>query len=145
MGRNESLAVARVSGAAVPRRRRGRAGMSMIEVVVSVIILGGALLSMGMFVTNFTRATRTTGARSVAGQLVATRLETIKTWNNYYTLMTTYTATETGVLPGYDRRTFTSQIGGNAGSKQDHILVTVMVYGKAIPDTVKNTIAIPRF
>lgn len=129
-----------------PRRgSRGRAGMSMIEVVVSVIILGGALLSMGMFVTNYTRTTRLTNTRALGGQLVATRIETIKTWNNYYTLMTTYTATETDVLPGFNRRTYTQQIGGSAGSKQDHILVTVAVYGKAIPDTIKNTIAIPRF
>ena len=124
---------------------RSRRGMSMIEVVVAVMILGGALLSMGMFVTNYTRTTRMTNTRGLAGQLVATRLEQIKTWNNYYTLMTTFTVTETAVLPGYDRRTYTKQIGGNAGSKQDHILVTVSVYGKAITDTVKNTIAIPRF
>ena len=119
--------------------------MSMIEVTVAVIILGGALLSMGMFVTNYTRTTRQTNARALAGQLVSTRLETIKTWNNYYTLITTYTATETDVLPGYNRRTYTLKVGGSSGSKQDHILVTVAVYGKAIPDTIKNTIAIPRF
>lgn len=124
---------------------RSRRGMSMIEVVVAVMILGGALLSMGMFVTNFARTTRSTNTRALAGQLVSSRLEEIKTWNNYYTLMSTFTLTETGVLTGYDRRTYTKQIGGNAGSKQDHILVTVAVYGKAIPDTIKNTIAIPRF
>jgi type II secretory pathway pseudopilin PulG len=117
----------------------------MIEVVVAVLILGGALLSMGMFVTNYSRATRSTNARAVAGQLVASRLEQIKSWNNYYTIMSQFTATETAVLTGYDRRTYTKQIGGTSGSKQDHILVTVAVYGKAIPDTVKNTIAIPRF
>ena len=119
--------------------------MSMIEVTVAVIILGGALLSMGMFVTNYTRTTRQTNARALAGLLVSTRIETIKTWNNYYTLITTYTATEADVLPGYNRQTYTLKVGGSAGSKQDHILVTVAVYGKAIPDTIKNTIAIPRF
>jgi prepilin-type N-terminal cleavage/methylation domain-containing protein len=134
-----------VHPATVVRRPRPRRGMSMIEVVVAVIILGGALLSMGMFVTNYARTTRSTNARALAGQLVSTRLEEIKTWNNYYTLMTQFTATETGVLTGYNRRTYTRQVGGNAGSKQDHILVTVAVYGKAIPDTIKNTIAIPRF
>jgi prepilin-type N-terminal cleavage/methylation domain-containing protein len=127
------------------RRRRARRGMSMIEVVVAVLILGGALLSMGAFITNFSRSTRSTNARALAGQLVSSRLEQIKTWNNYYTLMTQFTTTESQVLPGYDRRTYTKQIGGTSASKQDHILVTVAVYGKAIPDTVKNTIAIPRF
>lgn len=126
--------------AAAPRR-----GMSMIEVVVAVVILGGALLAMGAFVTNFTRATRTTNARTLGGQLVAQRMEQIKTWNNYYTLISTYAATESAVLPGYNRQTIMKQIGGVAPQKQDHILVTVIVYGKAIPDTIKNTIAIPRF
>lgn len=125
--------------------RRLRRGMSMIEVTVAVLILGGALLSMGMFVTNYSRATRSTNSRALAGQLVASRLEQIKSWNNYYTLMTQFTVTETGVITGYNRQTWTKQIGGNSGSKQDHILVTVAVFGKAIPDTVKNTIAIPRF
>lgn len=125
-----------------PRVRRG---MSMIEVVVAVMILGGALLSMGMFVTNYARTTRSTNTRALGGQLVSTRIEEIKTWNNYYTLISTFTATEVAVLPGFDRRTYTSRIGGTSGTKQDHILVTVAVYGKAIPDTIKNTIAIPRF
>ncbi len=124
---------------------RARRGMSMIEVVVAVLILGGALLSMGMFVTNYTRATRSTNSRAMAGQLVSSRLEQIKSWNNYYTLISQFTITESQVRPGYDRRTYTLQVGGNSGSKQDHILVTVAVYGKAIPDTIKNTIAIPRF
>ena len=119
--------------------------MSMIEVVVAVVILGGALLAMGAFVTNFTRATRTTNARTLGGQLVAQRMEQIKTWNNYYTLISTYAATESAILPGYNRQTIMKQIGGVAPQKQDHILVTVIVYGKAIPDTIKNTIAIPRF
>ena len=124
---------------------RVRRGMSMIEVVVAVMILGGALLSMGMFITNFSRATRSTGSRALGGQLVSARLESIKTWNNYYTIISQFTLTELNVLPGYTRQTYTKQIGGSKLSKQDHILVTVAVYGKAIPDTIKNTIAIPRF
>ena len=74
------------------RRTRGRGGMTLIEVMIALVILTGALLGMGKFITSFSHATSDGALSSVASDLVLDRLETIK-GSNSYAALDSYVAT----------------------------------------------------
>jgi prepilin-type N-terminal cleavage/methylation domain-containing protein len=60
------------------RRPRNGRGMTLIEVMIALVILTGALLGMGKFITSFSHATSDGALSSVASDLVLDRLETTR-------------------------------------------------------------------
>lgn len=127
------------------RRRRG--GMTLVEVLIAVVILGGAVLSMGGYMTRFQRAVSESNSRAVGSQLAADRLELVKGWTNYFTLEATYETTESTItgFPGYQRQTVITRVGGAAGDLVDYMMVTVIVTSPRLSTPVKHTTAIARF
>lgn len=128
-------------------RARGRAGMTLVEVLIAVVILGGAVLSMGGYMTQFQRAVSESNARAVGSQLAADRLELVKGWTNYLTLKATYEGTEAVLpgFPGYSRRTVITHVGGGARDLVDYYMVTVIVTSPRLSTPVKHSTAIARF
>lgn len=139
---------------AVTRRprlpRRLRAGFTLIEVMLALSILGGSLLGMAAFVRNFTKATTDTTVRTLANDLVNSRIEAVKGWRTYSTLVATYhntteTWASTTVYTGFTRRTYAVRTGSLASTTSDYVTVTVTVTGRGLTSTAKTTTIIAAF
>ena len=124
-----------------PRPRRG---LSLVEVVVAMSILGGVLLALGMFSARLSQATSTGRIRVTAAQLAADRIETVKTAPRYSAIESLYVATEATVAgaKGYSRRTWVQRVGGAVTDTIDYKIVTVQVTNAQLKGTVRKTTVI---
>lgn len=123
-----------------PRRRRN--GMTLIEVMLSVVILSGALLGMGAFTTNFARSVKAAELRSVADQLAIDRLEQVKASGRYARIDTLFAGkieTNAQGHAGFTRKTNVRHVGGSAGALYDYRIVTVEVTTAALVKPVRKT------
>ena len=129
------------------RRDMRRDGMTVIEVILALTILSGALLGMATFITRFTRAVTTSTVVSTAGQLAAARLEVVKGATQYRLIDSLYARTESPVagFPGYTRRTLVQRVGGQPSDVYDYRIVTVKVTGPGLPAPVSKTTIIANF
>lgn len=128
---------------------RTRRGFTLVEVVVSLMILGGVFLGLAMFVSNMAHASTYSRLEDTAEDLVADRLETVKSATDYASIDSLYTATE-GAIPGPDyagfsRQTIIEHVGGQPADSVDYKLVTVIVTNPALPQPVRKTTAIASF
>lgn len=123
-----------------------RDGMTLVEVLVSVVLLSGVLLGMGAFSASMARTSGSARVTATATQLVADRLELVKTAPRYTAIESLYVATEMSIAgqPGYTRKTLVRRVGGLATDSIDYKIVTVEVGHSAIPKPVrKSTIIAP--
>jgi len=122
-------------------KRRG--GMTLIEVMIALVILTGALLGMGKFITSFSHATSDGALSSVASDLVLDRLETIKGSTSYATL-DAYAVTELAItgFAGYKRVT---QVTRTLDGTQDYKAITVTVSNPSLSLPVKKSTIIAAF
>jgi len=121
---------------------RARRGVSLVELIVALSIIGGALLSLADFSIRFARSASVSRAQSTAVELAVDRIETIKSYNNYLALDSVFTATETSIsgYPGFTRQTVLKRIGGVApDTLEDYTAVTVIVTSTQLPDTERKT------
>ncbi|MCX5760739.1 MAG: prepilin-type N-terminal cleavage/methylation domain-containing protein [Gemmatimonadetes bacterium] len=128
--------------------RRRRAGFTLIEIILALSILAGSLLGMAMFVRNFTKATTDTTVRTLANDLVNARVEAVKGWRVYSTMVATFNATTetwatTSMYTGFTRRTYAVRTGPTATA--DYVTVTVTVTGRGLTSTAKTTTIIAAF
>lgn len=132
-----------------PAPRRGRArGFTLMEVIMALSIMAGSLLAMAMYVRTLTKTTTDTTVRTMANDLVNQRIETIKGWRVYTTLVSTYNGTsETWASPnpyvGFTRTTAAVRTGPNATA--DYVTVTVTVSGRGLSSPAKTTTIIAAF
>jgi prepilin-type N-terminal cleavage/methylation domain-containing protein len=124
-------------------RTRRRRGMTLIEVMIALVILTGALLGMGKFITSFSHATSDGALSSVASDLVLDRLETIKGSSSYAGL-DGYAAIETTItgFTGYKRVT---QVTRTFDATQDYKAITVTVSNPGLNQPVKKSTIIAAF
>jgi prepilin-type N-terminal cleavage/methylation domain-containing protein len=126
-----------------------RAGMTLIEVIIAIVILSGALLSMGGFVTKFAHTVSMTDLRGIAAELAADRIETVKAATAYSSIDSIYARTESpGSIAGYPkftRRTIVQRVGGGGTDLVDYKIVTVVVTEPALKVPVKKTTIISDF
>jgi prepilin-type N-terminal cleavage/methylation domain-containing protein len=127
------------------RRRRWftRRGMTLMEVMVAMVILTGALLGMGRFITNFSHASTDGALSSTASDLVLDRIELIKASTPYANLPT-YIATE-GAIPGYANFTRVTQVLRTNTASTDYTAVTVTVSHPGLSRAVKKSTIIGAF
>lgn len=129
-----------------PVRRRGwiaRRGMTLMEVMVALVILTGALLGMGRFITSFSHATTDGALSSTASDLVLDRLEYLKA-TTPYTNLASYAAVE-GAIPGYPNYTRTTQVLRTNNASTDYTAITVTVSHPSLAKSVKKTTIIGAF
>lgn len=125
-----------------------RRGMTLIEVVVSLVILAGAVLGMGVFVARFSRSVTEAAIRTTADQLAADRLEEVKSATRYAqidTLFAGQTETDPQGQFGFTRRTLVRHVGGAPNDIEDYRIITVLVSTAALAMPVSKTTIISVF
>lgn len=127
------------------RRRRWipRRAMTLMEVMVAMVILTGALLGMGRFITSFSHSTADGALSSTASDLVLDRLEFVKASRPYANLPS-FIATEVAIpnYPGFTRQT---QVLRTNNATTDYTAVTVTVTHPSLSRPVKKTTIIGAF
>jgi prepilin-type N-terminal cleavage/methylation domain-containing protein len=127
--------------------KSNRTGMTLIEVIVSIMLLGGALLSMGAFIARYANVSGTVSRRIEANELVADRLEEVKGALKYSAIEASFATTEPSIAghPGLTRQTIVTRTGGAAPSLYDYKTVTVIVNGPGLKTPSKKTTVISVF
>ncbi len=124
-------------------RRIAREGFTLIEVMIALVILTGALLSMGAFMTKFAHSTTTSTAASFASDLAVARIETIKGSGDYGALEDDYEGTTSSPdHPGYSIATDIERV---KNSLDDYTAVTVTVTAPGLERAVKKSTVISAF
>jgi prepilin-type N-terminal cleavage/methylation domain-containing protein len=124
-------------------RRIAREGFTLIEVMIALAILTGALLSMGAFMTKFAHSTTTSTAASFASDLAVARIETIKGSGDYGALEDDYEGTTSSPdHPGYSIATDIERV---KNSLDDYTAVTVTVTAPGLERAVKKSTVISAF
>jgi prepilin-type N-terminal cleavage/methylation domain-containing protein len=124
-----------------------RAGLSLLEVMVALTILGTALLGMAEYGRRFAKINATSMTQNTALDVATDRLERVKAERNY-TSMDTLAGTHTvvvntgGVNVSYTR---TTTILRTLSPTLDYKTVTVSVTRPTMAVPVKKTSAVPRF
>lgn len=129
------------------RRHAPRAGMTLIEIVIAVTILSGALLGLAMFASRMVRGVSDSQAKTTAAELAGERLEMVKLTGSYASI-DTFVLTETSLgagYPGYSRQTQVQRVNAGVSDTLDYKIVTVTVRGQLLPQPVKRTTIIASY
>ena len=128
-------------------RCRSRRAMSMLEVVVAMSILGGALLSMAAFTARLSHSTGAARMQGAANQLVNDRMETVKGAPRYSAIESLFVKTESNIpgFKGYTRRTLVTHTGGKVTDSIDFKTVTVEVTNPQLTKAVRKSTVIAPF
>jgi prepilin-type N-terminal cleavage/methylation domain-containing protein len=133
---------------------RTRAGMTLIEVIISVMILSGVLIGLSNFTRRFQRLTTNHTALASASELATARLEAIEQYRPYSSLVATFNGTsETSATaganppmtqyPGYARTTSVVRTGPTTTA--DYVTITVSVTESGTGTTVSKSLVIAAF
>lgn len=128
-------------------QRAQRAGFTLIEVMIAMMITAVVTLGMGAFMTQFIRSVGTANVRATANELVADRLEEVKGATRYATIDSIYARTENAIpgYAGYQRQTLVARVGGMPPDLYDYRIVTVIVSGRNLPAPVRKSTVISAF
>jgi Tfp pilus assembly protein PilV len=120
-----------------------RRGISLLEVMTALTILGTTLLGMAEYSRRYARANANSSMRNNALDLASGRVERVKAERNYIS-MDSMAVTETGIA-GYPSYTRVTAILRTLTAQYDYKTVTVTVTHPAMPGSVKKTTAVARF
>lgn len=132
------------------RAARLRRGMTLIEVIISIVILSGAMLGLANFVRKFQHGVSDTTSQTLASDLATQRLEQIKGDRLYTGLTANYgsvveTFATDPVYKGFTRTTVVTRCASCPTAINDYTTVTVSITGNNLPATMKKTTIIARF
>ena len=132
------------------RQPRPRRGLSLVEVIVALIILGSVLIALGMFSARMSQSTSAARFRIAAAQLAADRIEFAKGAPRYtaietLTVATEYPVTSTDSIRGFTRQTWVQHVGGTFADTIDYKTVTVQVTHPQMLGNVRKTTVIAPF
>jgi len=121
--------------------------MTLIEVMISIVILGSALISMGAFIGRFSHTTKQVAFQQRAIDLATDRIDSVKHVATYTPGIDTMAATESIVIDSttYTRTTSIKHMGGGAADTVDFKIVTVQVSQPALTTAVRKTTYITSF
>jgi prepilin-type N-terminal cleavage/methylation domain-containing protein len=127
-----------------------RRGLSLLEVIVALSILGGVLIALGMFSARLAQSTSKARFRIAAAQLAADRLEFAKGAPRYSAIESLTVATEINLtsadsVRGFTRQTWVTRIGGQLADTIDYKTVTVQVTHPQMSGNVRKTTVIAPF
>jgi prepilin-type N-terminal cleavage/methylation domain-containing protein len=131
-------------------RARVRRGMTLIEVMIAIVILSGAMIGLAKFGGNFEHITATSADMSLASDLATQQIEQIKAYRVYSTLVATYNNVTTTyptdpVYKGFTRVTKATRCSGCPTASNDYITVTVTVSGRSLVSPIAKTTIIAVF
>lgn len=130
--------------------RRSRLGMTLVEVMIAIVIMSGAMIGLAKFTGNFEHTTASATDLALASDLSSLRLEQVKAYRVYSTLVATFNnVTETFASStsyrGFTRVTKATRCAGCPTSSNDYITVTVTVTGRSLAAPVAKTTIIAAF
>jgi len=124
--------------------RPPRRGMTLIEVLMALVILTGALLGMGRFITNFSHATSDGTLTSTAADLVLDRLEYVKA-THPYSALSSFDDDEDEDIPGYPDFKRKTKVQRTNNAQYDYTAITVTVTHPSLSAPVKKSTIIAAF
>jgi len=132
------------------RARVARRGMTLIEVMIAIVILSGAMLGLAKFGGKFEHTTATASDMSLASDLAVARIEQIKAFRVYTSLVATYNSTSETfptdpVYKGFTRTTRVTRCSGCPTATNDYITVTATVSGRSLVAPIAKTTIIALF
>ena len=133
-----------------PRSRRARdiprAGFTLIEVVIAIVIMAGALITMGAFIAGMSRKVNSAQTRATAVQLATERLESARNARRYADLDTmARTENPPSGWSGWTRVTAVTRVGGAAADSVDYKIVTVTVSHPTLATAMAKTTIVATF
>jgi prepilin-type N-terminal cleavage/methylation domain-containing protein len=153
MERDDPMTIPRLLARSAPAR--ARAGMTLIEVILAVVIMSGAMLGLANFGRKFQHQTSDFTNQTLASDLATQRLEEIKGYRVYSTLVATFNGANESFATDSTYRGFTrttaavrTQVAAGATPSppgNDYITVTVTVTGNSMPVSIKKTTVIALF
>jgi prepilin-type N-terminal cleavage/methylation domain-containing protein len=131
-------------------RARARRGMTLIEVMIAIVILSGAMIGLAKFGGNFEHITATSADMSLASDLATLRIEQVKAFRVYSTIVATFnniteTYTNDPVYKGFTRVTKATRCSGCPSTTNDYVTVTVTVSGRSLVSPIAKTTIIAVF
>ena len=125
---------------------KNRSGMTLVEVIVSVLLLVSVVLVLGGFSAKFAQAASQAHLVVLANELAATRLDAVRQQPNYAAVDTLVRVdTVKADFSKYTMRTQIVRVGGGVTDSVDYKLVTVTVTHPAMRKTVSKTTAVAAF
>jgi prepilin-type N-terminal cleavage/methylation domain-containing protein len=109
-----------------PFARRARRGMTLVEVMIALVIMAGAMLALGKFTADFTRITAASRNKSLSMEIALARLDSARSTTPYTALVSTLAETNKAV-PGYTGFTRTTIVKQDGSITSDHDLTTITV------------------
>jgi len=134
-----------------PRRAGAlRRGMTLIEVMIAIVILSGAMLGLAKFGGQFEHTTATASDMSLASDLATAKIEQVKAFRTYTSIVATYnniTETYVGdpVYSGFTRKTVATRCTGCPTASNDYVTVTATVSGRSLVAPIAKTTIIAVF
>jgi len=130
--------------------RRARRGMTLVEVIMAITILSMAMLGLANFSRLFQHKTQGSSDLALASDLATQKLETIKGWKVYSTIVSTYNAgSETfasdPVYKGFTRTTSVVRCTSCPTATNDYVTVTVTITGNSLKTGLAKTTIIAAF
>jgi prepilin-type N-terminal cleavage/methylation domain-containing protein len=127
-----------------------RRGMTLIEVMIAIVIMSGAMIGLAKFGGQFEHTTASAGDMSLASDLATQRIEQIKSYRVYTSIVATYNnVTETWagnpVYNGFTRKTVATRCTGCPTTTNDYITVTATVSGRSLVSPIAKTTIIAVF
>jgi prepilin-type N-terminal cleavage/methylation domain-containing protein len=128
-------------------RSATRAGMTLIEVMVALVILAGSLMAMGNFMGKYSHTTKLAELRAHALDLVTDRIDSVRHASIYANVPASFAGVQSISLDSstYTRTTLVNHVGGGVGDSLDVMVVTVKVTPPDSAGTVSKTIAFGPF
>ena len=123
-----------------------RAGMTLVEVIVAMMLLVTVILVLGSFSAQFAQATGQAHLIILANELAATRLDAARQQPTYAAIDSlAHTDTVKADFSAYAVKTQMLRIGGGPTDTVDYKLVTVTVTHPAMRKSVTKTTAVAAF
>jgi prepilin-type N-terminal cleavage/methylation domain-containing protein len=123
-----------------------RAGMTLVEVIVAMMILVGVLLTLGGFMAKFAQASGQARLAITANELAVQRLDAVRTQPTYSAIGLLAGTTPTKAdFTTYQVKTSVKHIGGAPTDSVDYNLVTVTVTHPSLRMPVSKTTAVAAF
>jgi prepilin-type N-terminal cleavage/methylation domain-containing protein len=137
---------------ATHRRRASlaRRGMTLVEVMIAIVIMSGAMIGLARFGGIFEHTTAKANDMSLASDLAVLRIEQVKAYRVYASIVSTFNnITETyatdPVYKGFTRKTVAVRCSGCPTSTNDYVTVTVTVTGRSLVSPIAKTTIIAVF
>ena len=123
--------------------------MTLVEVIFAIVILSGTMLGLGNFARKFQSANSGSTSKTLASDLAAQRIEEIRSYKTYTSIVATYNASSesfsTGAYDGFTRVTAAVRCASCPTATNDYITVTETITGNDLTTAVTKTVIIAAF